>query len=163
MPGKPLFRSFTEAIRKKITESSQNAGFEAVRRFASPYIPKCKVCGESVVTPLPCRLCGQYSCEDHMLYHISGFGVCLDCCWEAGMDFDLEEEEEEDEAIGFPWSELGIEPTISISDINKAYRKQAARLHPDRFRDQEQKTQAQAAFVRLNAAREEALRIVKGG
>ena len=60
-----------------------------------------------------------------------------------------------------PFEELGIQPTLNIEEVRKAYHRKAKEVHPDQFTEEEQIQWAHNQMVHLNQAYEEAVRLVE--
>jgi len=137
-----------------------------VRQVGDAMLPTCCTCGERAYLAAPCIKCGRYSC------HIDGYfnlttqtSVCADCADEidegAAPRARAEYMEEGDPTIDdYPWCVLGIEPTWDAAEINRAFRKQAKRYHPDVVQGD---PQAAEAFKVLQAAKNEALEMIRAG
>jgi len=122
--------------------------------------PLCGICGETSYAPIPCMHCGRCSCHEHGFFNVGMLrSICADC---AGVQHDgvIVEQEEELPEPTWPWDSLHIQPTRDLSAINKAYRRQAGKLHADACAGTEQDKMLWAG---LNAAYEEAKRLAKGG
>jgi len=129
-------------------------------------LPTCCTCGERAYLAAPCIKCGRYSC------HIDGFfnvttqkSVCAECADEidTGAAHQARAEYmEEGEATGedYPWCVLEIEPTWDAAEVNRAFRRQAKRYHPDTVQGS---PEAAEAFKVLQAAKNEALEMIQAG
>ncbi len=70
---------------------------------------------------------------------------------------------EEARAILAAYRRLGIQPTVDVASIKKAFRVAASKEHPDRFHTEAEKQRAHHRFIELAQARDLALRCVQSG
>jgi hypothetical protein len=134
--------------------AEQNFGKIAERFFGSALVsilgetaksvlPNCLMCSSKAV-PLPCILCGSFTCFEHG-YHSIGRkeAICRKCLLDmlgdaGGVDLD-------------PFEVLGIREDSTVPEIERAFRIKSKKCHPDLYPDDKDK---EAQFKQLQRARE---------
>lgn len=144
---------------------SQGPGYIA-SRIADAVLPTCCDCGERAYLAAPCIRCGRYSCPRHGYFNVtSQTSVCPFCADEidTGAASRARAEMMEEEGAtreDYPWCILEMEPTWEESEVQRAYRRQAGKYHPDAVGGDPQMAEA---FKVLTRARDEALTMIREG
>ena len=157
-PLDPFFDIFKQGAKRAVGDIANH--------IVDTFLPVCCTCGERAYLAAPCIKCGRYSC------HIDGFfnittrtSICADCSEEvdtgAARQVRVERMEDEADTINdYPWCVLMIEPTWSEAEVNRAFRKQAKKYHPDAVRGDPRVAES---FKVLQAAKDEALAMIRSG
>lgn len=124
--------------------------------LAAQAMPDCPLC-DSKAVPLRCLGCGQFVCINHGFFSTEMQMICDDCVEVASeiAGWKMQKSTKKKGKKEGPWVVLGIERTASEDEINKAFREKSKDCHPDKGGNPED-------FKRLNKAREEMLKIVRG-
>lgn len=150
---------------KDLFETIKPIAKQVLSDAAEQLIPECDECGAKAL-PIRCLGCGNFSCLEHSFVNpFTQETICLDCA--STLEGGRKPKRRKKKATSgkakqpsgdrdYPWSVLGVKPSASETEINKAFRIKAAKLHPDHGGNQ-------ADFQKLNEAKEIAIKIVRGG
>lgn len=125
---------------------------------ASVVLPKCS-CGRPSL-PVRCIECGGSCCEQHAWVNPATLRVlCSSCIAQLDGSWSKPQARPKPRRAApakgeDPWRVLGIRQTDDEGVVQRAFRKQAKKHHPDHGGDPQQ-------FMRLQHAREEALRRIR--
>lgn len=132
---------------------------QVIGEVADNFVPSCEECGEMGI-PIRCLGCQSFVCLDHaFVNYTSREIVCFSCVesFESGKgkkQRKAQRQKKKTEA-DYPWTVLGIPPGSSEEVINKAFRRKAAKCHPDKGGKTED-------FNKLNDAKDVAIKIIRG-
>lgn len=120
-------------------DDSSRFSFDSVLDFAWEKLadvvrdvaPQCCQCGD-IAIPIPCSCCGHFSCKDHGFFNLGmRRSICLCCVAELPQTDRAQPARRRRKGKKAPWDLLGLSPSATEEEIQKAFRQMALTCHPD--------------------------------
>lgn len=153
MPGERRKQPSSQSPFRSFLDDMLGSGVQYVVDTVRQAAPKCSFCGAATV--LRCVSCGRVVCNMHGFINYKAVDnittICAQCISESMPHVDLDDptppsqDGDEWQYKEKPWKVLGVGAFATTEEINKAYKKRAAEVHPDHGGDPEQMKKLNAA------------------